>query len=111
MQYCIDWYNNLSKGDNFHATSTTERKFLSWQTFDLLRIAVHGFLNFIETFLPEHPEDYVLPLKVNCSAVATLFSQSQFKYEGTGKITSMNYSIARKSVLLKHDIHVSTEDA
>ena len=109
MQYFIDWYSNLSKGDNFHPTSTTERKFLSWQTFDLLRIAVYGFLDFVERFILEYPEYYVLPLKLNGSAVETLFAQ--FKYESAGKLTSVNYSTARKSVLLKRDIHQSTKDA
>ena len=78
----------LSSGP-FQPNSSKERRFLSWQTFDLLRICVYGFQEFVESFLQEFPNNYIAPLKLNGSAVETLFSQ--FKFESDGKLTSVNY--------------------
>ena len=108
MEYVFSWYRGLSTGE-FMPTYSKERQFLSWQTFDLLRIAAYGFEDFLEAFFEENPNYYVLPLKLNGSAVETLFSQ--FKYESHGKLTSANYSTARKTILLKKDIHGSAKAA
>ena len=44
-----------------------------------------------------------MPLKLNGSAVETLFSQ--FKYIAGGKLSSLNYATAKRSVMLRRDIH------
>ena len=108
FKYFKDWHDSLNGGD-FQPLKSTERRFLSWQTWDILRVMVYGFINFTESFLREHPDYYVVPLKLNGSAVETLFSQ--FKFETHGKLSSLNYSTARKSVILKKDIHGSTKAA
>ena len=80
-----------------------ERRFISWQTWDLLRITVFGFMEFAKDFLSDHPGYYIYPLKLNGSAVETLFSQ--FKFETGSELSSVNYSIAQKRVLIKTDLH------
>ena len=70
---------------------------------------MYGFQQFVTDFLKDCPDYYVVPLKMNGSAVETLFSQ--FKFESDGKLTSVNYSTARKCVLLEKDIRGSTKAA
>ena len=99
-----DWHIQLDEAhENFNPTSPFERRFISWQTFDLLRICVYGFVAFVESFLQRHPGYYVVPLKLNGSAVETLFSQ--FKYIAGGKLSSLNFATAKRSVMLRKDIH------
>jgi hypothetical protein len=75
-----------------------------FQTYDLLRICAYGFVAFCESFFQRHQEGYYLvPLKLNGSAVETLFSQ--FKYIAGGKLSSLNYATAKRSVMLRRDIH------
>ena len=47
----------------------------------------------------------MVPLKLNGSAVETLFSL--FKFNAGGKLTSLNFSSAKRSVMLKRDINGS----
>ena len=77
---------------------------LFFQTYDLLRICIYGFIEFCDSFLQRHPDGYyIVPLKLNGSAVETLFSQ--FKYIAGGKLSSINYPTAKRSVMLRKDIH------
>ena len=101
-------HSTLDGGD-FSPLDSTERRFLSWQALDLLRVAVYGFIAFADSFLQDHSEYNIVPLKINGSSVETLFSQ--FKYEAHGKLTSVNYATVRKTVLMKRDIHGSTKAA
>ena len=94
---------SLLSGHNFHPISPKEKRFLAWQTFDLLRVCFYGFQAFCSDFLNRHPEYYVTPLKWNGSAVETLFSQ--FKYAAGGKLDSVNYATAREAYLCKRDTH------
>jgi hypothetical protein len=82
---------------------TIERKTIYFQTYDLLRICAYGFPAFCESFLQRHPGYYLVPLKLNGSAVETLFSQ--FKYIAGGKLTSLNYATSKRNVMLRRDIH------
>ena len=107
--YFENWWEQLNAGGNFKPTNSQERRFLSWQTWDLLRITVFGFQALVDSFLSQHPEYYIYPLKVNGSAVETLFSQ--FKFETNSKLTSVNYSSARSRVLMKKDISDSVKAA
>ena len=75
----------------------------TFQTYDLLRVCVGGFLPFCEDFLQDHPGYYLLPMKLNGSAVETLFSQ--MKYNANGKLTSTNFETAKKAILLKRDVN------
>lgn len=108
-KYFEDWWESLNAGGGFSPKSTEEKRFISWQTWDLLRISVFGFKGFVNNFLAQNPDYYVYPLKINGSAAETLFSQ--FKFETNSKLTSVNYASARSRVLMKKDIHGSSKAA
>ena len=100
--FFVDWYEALEPY-NLQPSSSQERRFLAWQTWDLLRVCVYGFKGLCEDFLRRHPDYYILPLKWNGSAVETLFSR--FKRAARGKLDSTNYATAREACLLKRDAH------
>ena len=75
---------------------------LIFQTYDLLRICVYGFHEFCRSFLERNPGYYIVPLKLNGSAVETLFSQ--FKHIAGGKLSSINYAQAKRTVMLRKDV-------
>ncbi len=101
-QFFVDWYSAL-EGPGFNPTNSLERRFISWQTWDLLRVCVYGFQSFCSDFLQRHPGYYITPMKWNGSAVETLFSQ--FKQIAGNKLDSTNYSTARKAFLTKRLVH------
>ncbi len=97
-----DTFSCTGAGQDFNPTNSLERRFLAWQTWDLLRICVCGFQAFCEDFLQRHPAPYfIVPLKWNGSAVETLFSQ--FKSITNGKLDGTNFPIARKMLLSRRD--------
>ena len=108
-RYFEKWWESLDQGGDFNPTSTEERRFISWQTWDLLRVTVFGFIGFTRNFLMQNQHYYVLPLKINGSAAETLFSQ--FKFETNHKLTSVNYASARSRVLMKKDLHGTSSAA
>lgn len=59
----------------------------------------YGFLGFCEEFLENHPGYTIHPIRLNGSAVETIFSQ--LKYASGGNLMSTNYSSARASLLIK----------
>ena len=108
-QYFEDWWERLNASGDFQPQSSAERRFISWQTWDLLRITVYGFTELVKRFLQDNSGYYMYPLKANGSAAETLFSQ--FKFETNSKLSSVNYASARSRVLMKKDIHGSTKAA
>ena len=74
-----------------------------FQTYDLLRVCYFGFMKFCADYLQWNPGYYISPLKINGSAVETLFSQ--LKFNSGGKLTSLNFETAKRSVMLKRNIH------
>ncbi|XP_074649518.1 uncharacterized protein LOC141904930 [Tubulanus polymorphus] len=94
-KYVRDWceYLHHEFADEFQMISPSQKKFISWQTYDLLRVMVFGFIGFCKDYLTEFPGYCITPLTVNGSAVETLFSQ--FKHCVGGKLTSLNYPQAR----------------
>ena len=80
-------------------SQTSDRMFLSWQTWDLLRFMHYGFVGFCEEFTKKHPGYTIFPIRLNGSAVETLFSQ--LKYASGRNLMSTNYAAARASVLIK----------
>lgn len=99
-----EWFNNLdSDARDFKPTNSLERRFIAWQTWDLLRVCVYGFQAFCQDFFQRHqPPYFIAPLKWNGSAVETLLSQ--FKSITGGKLDSTNYSTARKMFLSRRDV-------
>ena len=108
-QFFEDWWERLNASGDFQPQSSAERRFISWQTWDLLRITVYGFTGLVKRFLQDNSDYYIYPLKANDSAAETLFSQ--FKFETNSKLSSVNYASARSRVLMKKDIHGSAKAA
>uniref|UniRef100_A0A1X7V7C0 Uncharacterized protein n=1 Tax=Amphimedon queenslandica TaxID=400682 RepID=A0A1X7V7C0_AMPQE len=77
----------------FQISNVMERKYLSWQTLDLLRIDVNGFNPFCKYFLAKYPGYFISPLRITGCAVQTLFSP--YKYSAGGKLDVANYSYTR----------------
>ena len=75
------------------------RKFLSWQTWDLLRITWYGYKEFCQDFINHHPGYAVYPLRLTGSAVETIFSRLKFFITG-GHLSAVNYSSARANLYL-----------
>ncbi len=78
------------------------KQFLAWQTWDLLRLCVHGAISLVQDFTTRHPGYFVVLSRVNGSAVESLFSQ--LKYATSGKLSSVNYAWARKAVMTKANV-------
>lgn len=87
----------ITPGYDFSRNS--ERMFISYQTWDFLRIMYYGFVGFCTDFLEKHPGYTVYPIRMNGSAVETVFSQ--LKYVTGGNLISTNYASARSSILLR----------
>ena len=102
-KYFEDWWDSLNAEGDFRPKSTEEKRFISWQTWDLLRVTVFDFRGFVNQFLTQNSDYYVHPLKINGSAAETLFSQ--FRFETNCKLTSINYASARSRILMKKGIH------
>ncbi len=66
----------------YSITETASRPFLSWQTWDLLRVMVYGFRGFCEDFLRRNPGYTIYPVRLNGSAIETFFSQLKYPAGG-----------------------------
>jgi hypothetical protein len=80
-----------------------QKHFLSWQTWELMRVAHGGLKGLCDDFLRQYPMFHIYPKRINGSAVETLFSQ--FKYLTGGKLSAVNYETARAAYLTKVDVH------
>lgn len=86
----------------YKITTTTRRPFLSWQTWDLLRVMYYGFRGFCSEFLQKHPGYAIHPIRFNGSAVETFFSQ--LKFATSGHLSGTNYATARSAVLTRGSV-------
>ena len=86
----------------YSITETASRPFLSWQTWDLLRVMVYGFQGFCEDFLHRNPGYTIYPVRLNGSAIETFFSQ--LKYTAGGHLSGVNYATARASILSRGSV-------
>lgn len=97
------WLKGTYKEDpKFSSTKSTQRLFLSWQTWDLLRIDVFGFKALCNDFIKQFPGYFISPLRISGSAVESLFSQ--FKYSASGKLDAANYQTAQASFLVRQAV-------
>ena len=87
----------------YNACDPEAKKFLSWQTWDLLRITWYGYREFCKSFLQRHPGYYVYPLRLTGSAIETVFSR--LKYTTGGHLSAVNYASARANLLTRYDVH------
>ena len=77
--------------------------FLSWQTWDLMRITWYGFKEFCEYFTQRHPGYAVYPLRLNGSAVKMIFSQ--LKFITGGHLSAVNFATARANLITRYGVH------
>ena len=63
----------------------------------------YGFTEFCQSFLHTFPGYYIWPLRLNGSALETIFSQ--LKFSMNGHLTSVNYAPALATLKLKRQIH------
>ena len=99
-QYFLDWLNE----SNCNAEHD-KKQFLAWQTWYLLTILLYGTKSLVDDFTSRNPGYFVVLSRINGSSVESLFSQ--LKYSVAGKLTSINYSNARASVLVKSNCHAN----
>lgn len=78
-------------------------KFLSWQTWDLLRITWYGYKGFCEEFIQRNPGYGIYPLRLTGSAVETIFSR--LKFITGGNLSGVNYSSSRANLITRYDVH------
>ena len=61
-----------------------------------------GFKGLCEKFLHDHPDYYISPIRVNGSAVESIFSC--LKYISGGNLSSTNYNASLSALTTQHDI-------
>ena len=87
----------------YNPVDSSGKLFLAWQTWDLLRIMWYGFKTFCTNFTARHPGYYVAPLRLNGSAIETLFSQ--LKFISHGDLSATRYPQALASLITRGSIH------
>jgi hypothetical protein len=101
--YFEEWMRNLILQDiGFQPSRSTQREFLAWQTWDLLRVCVFGIQGLCRQFFAKYPQHFLVFSRINGSAVESLFAQ--FKHAAGNKLSSLNYTTARKAVLVKANV-------
>lgn len=88
---------------DYSITSTSDHPFLSWQTWDLMKIMYYGFTVFCMDSFAENPTYRVYPMRLNGSATEMVFSQ--LKYIASGHLCSVNYASARASLLTRLTVY------
>lgn len=73
-----------------------------FQTWDLLLIMYHGFKGLSEDFIKDHPHHFISPVRINGSAIESIFSS--LKYISGGNLSSVNYATSLSSLLTVKDI-------
>lgn len=76
---------------------------LVFQTWDLLRLMYYGFTEFCKCFFERFPGYHIVPLRINGSAIETIFSQLRFST--SGNLSGSNYGYALSSLTLKRFLH------
>ena len=104
QQFFETWLTGLlSSSDSYNPSDSKQKMFLAWQTWDLMRLVYYGFSGVCEDFFKKYGDQfYISPLRLNGSAIETLFSQ--FKYLTGGKLSANNYATARAAYLMKVDL-------
>lgn len=62
----------------------------------------YGFTGFCKYFTSKYPGYTIYPVRLNGSAVETLFSQ--LKYATAGQLSAANYSTARAAILTRGSV-------
>lgn len=99
---CIHVHVYIISTLGYLITQTSNRSFLSWQTWDLLRVMYYGFKGFCEDFLTRHPGYTIYPVRLNGSAIESFFSK--LKYTTSGHLSGVNYASARAAILTRGSV-------
>ena len=68
------------------------------QTWDLMRLLYFGFTGFCADFTATYgPDHYVVPVRINGSAIESLFGR--FKFDAGGNLSAINYEAALSRVM------------
>ena len=65
----------------------------------------HGFKNLCENFLEDHKGYFIAPIRVNGSAIESIFSS--LKYIAGGNLSSTNYSTSLSSFITQRDLQIN----
>ncbi len=63
---------------------------------------VNGFKGLVEQFIHDHPNYFIAPLRINGSAIESVFSC--LKYICDGNLSSTNYSTSLSAITTQWDI-------
>lgn len=96
------WYCIICLYIGCSITQTTGRKFLSWKRWDLMKLMYWGFKDFITLFLKNHEGYVIYPVRLNGSAIETVFSQ--LKGITHGHLSARNYSSAVATLVTRGSI-------
>ena len=104
FNFFATWLDGLTSADpGFSPTVVSQKKFISWQTWDLLRLDCYGFASFCLDFLKRNPGYFIVPVRVSGSAIETIFSQC--KHASGGRLSSTNYATSLASISLQRNLH------
>ena len=87
----------------YSVTDPTSNVFLSQQTWDLMGITWYGFKEFCKYLIQQHPGYAVFPLRLNGSAVETIFSC--LKFIPGGHLSAVNFVTARANLITRYGVH------
>lgn len=104
LLFFSEWYEKLWSTTDFCPSSPREKRFLGWQTFDLLRLSLYGFQTLCDNYFSatNNKNHYIIPFRVNGSAIETVFGQVRQKTHG--KVTSLSYPPALKKLQIEGNL-------
>jgi hypothetical protein len=97
FRHFTDWIDDC-KGRGADVHDLHQTVFLAWQTWDLLRLTIEGFLGYAEWFFAAHPGYYIVPVRYNGSAIETLFSQVKQAKGDSSTLTAAKYDSSLNAV-------------
>jgi hypothetical protein len=105
--YFCDWREKLSHSEpnGYKFRDPNQKSFLAWQTYELLQIMYHGFNGLCHEFFESHPDYFVSPIRINGSAVESVFSC--LKYISGGHLSSTNYSSSLTALATQREVAVN----
>ena len=98
-RFFVDWFNVLSNdGQPFHLTNSLERRFLAWETWDLLRICIYWFRVFCIAI-----DSHITSLQWSGMAVQWKPFFFSLKWQQKGTPDSTNYATTHQMFLAHRD--------
>jgi len=90
FQFFQEWcFEHENKEYSENTKAVRNKNFLAWQTWDLLRLMVSGFSQLCDWFTDNLPGYYICPLRINGSALESIFSI--LKFASGGNLSALTY--------------------